>query len=478
MNPSELESLEADPADSPTPGPSDRLIEGPVAATLIRFAIPLLLSNLLGALSGTWGAVWVSHVLGPNALTAVTNVNIFMGMMNGAVMGVGSAAGIAVGQAIGAADASMTRRVAATSVTFAIGASSLFALLTLIFAPAILNLIHMPAVAFDEAVTFFRITALSMPPAFTFIFLMMLMRGTGDSRTPFNFTLVSIVVGLVATPLLLTGALGLPRLGIAGAAWSGVLANLIALAGMIAYIYWKDLPLAFKGEDLKLFRPDPALLWMLVQRGTPMAMETFIVQGAYFVLLTMVNAQGAATAAAYAGAASLWGYVQMPSGALAASMSAMAAMSIGAKRWDRVEQVALKGCIVAGSLTLTAAALVYGLGVVPLKLLLPRGGEELEIARHINHIVLWGWIVLAVTSGLSAMVRANAAMLAPTLIYATTMWVLRVPFAHFMQPILGPSAIWWSFPVGSVSSALLAFAYYRWGNWRANKLMVQGVGGR
>ena len=47
-----------------------------------------------------------------------------------------------------------------------------------------------------------------------------------------------------------------------------------------------------------------------------------------------------------------------------------------------------------------------------------------------------------------------------------------MPFAEALQPILGMDAIWWSFPVGTVSSAILAYAYYRWGGWRKNKLMM------
>src|SRR5436190_1532837 len=50
-----------------------RMIDEPVTSTLVRFSIPLLLTNLMMALSGSWGAIWVSHVLGPNALTAVVN---------------------------------------------------------------------------------------------------------------------------------------------------------------------------------------------------------------------------------------------------------------------------------------------------------------------------------------------------------------------------------------------------------------------
>ena len=67
-------------------------------------------------------------------------------------------------------------------------------------------------------------------------------------------------------------------------------------------------------------------LVLLVKRGLPMAAESIIVQGAYFTLLAMVNAYGAATAAAYAASAQLWAFVQLPSNALAAAMSAMAAI--------------------------------------------------------------------------------------------------------------------------------------------------------
>jgi Na+-driven multidrug efflux pump len=66
-------------------------------------------------------------------------------------------------------------------------------------------------------------------------------------------------------------------------------------------------------------------------------------------------------------------------------------------------------------------------------------------------------------------------MLAPTLIYATTMWVMRVPFALMLLPLIGAAAIWWSFPLGTIGSASLALAYYRWGGWRKNKLMVASV---
>jgi putative MATE family efflux protein len=455
----------------------ESLIEGPVAATLALFSLPLLTTNFLNSLSGTWSAIWVSHVLGPNALTAVANANVFMGMMTGAVMGVGSASGIVIGQLRGAGDLAAVRRVVGTSVSFVVAASLIIGALGFAFTPALLDIMHLPTPARAPAIVYMRCTCLAMPFIFTFMFVMMMVRGSGDARTPFRFALLGIGLGLFLGPALLTGAFGFPRLGMAGLAIGGLLANAITLAALVVFIYVKRLPLALRGADLRHLKPDPALLFMLVNRGTPMALETFIVQGAYFVLLSMVNSYGATTAAAYSGAAQLWGYVQMPSGAFATSMSAMAAMNIGANRWPRVEEIALKGCLVSGAVTLVAAIAMYALGDLPLELFLPAGGAALASARKINEIVLGGWIVLSVTSGLCAIVRANGAMLAPTLIYAVTMWLFRVPFATALRPLLGETAIWLSFPVGSISSALLAYAYYRWGGWRNNKPLISSARG-
>jgi Na+-driven multidrug efflux pump len=82
------------------------LIDGAITPTLARFALPLLTTNLLHMLTTTWGAIWVSHVLGANALTAVVTANLFSQMMMGAANGLGSACGVAIGQSLGAGDRS------------------------------------------------------------------------------------------------------------------------------------------------------------------------------------------------------------------------------------------------------------------------------------------------------------------------------------------------------------------------------------
>ena len=106
-----------------------------------------------------------------------------------------------------------------------------------------------------------------------------------------------------------------------------------------------------------------------------------------------------------------------------------------------------------------------------LALFLPPASQALEIARHLNHVVIGSFLFFGVSFVISGVVRSTGAVIPPLLILAGSLWGVRVPFAELLQPYWGADAIWWSFPVSSLVSMLLSLAYYRWGGWRKAKMM-------
>ena len=97
---------------------ASRFTEGAITPTLLRFALPLLATNFLHSLAGTWGAIWVGQTLGANALTAVATASVILYMMMGAAMGIGTAAGVAIGQSLGAGDVPAVKRVVGSALAF------------------------------------------------------------------------------------------------------------------------------------------------------------------------------------------------------------------------------------------------------------------------------------------------------------------------------------------------------------------------
>ena len=75
--------------------------------------------------------------------------------------------------------------------------------------------------------------------------------------------------------------------------------------------------------------------------------------------------------------------------------------------------------------------------------------------------------------GGSVTIRANGIVLMPLIIMIVGLFVCRLGFALIAQPWLHFDALWWAFPVGSIASAALTWAYYRQGGWKKSALVEQ-----
>ncbi|WP_285448713.1 MATE family efflux transporter [Xanthomonas sp. LMC-A-07] len=448
------------------------LTEGPIGKNLLLFALPILAGNIAQSLNGSINAIWIGRYLGEAALTAAANANSIMFFLIGSVFGIGMAATILIGQAMGARDIAQARKVMGTSATFFGGLSALIAVAGWWLAPHLLAAMGTPPASLALAEDYLRVIFVAMPTIYLFAFLSAALRGTGDARTPFRFLLLSVVLDIVFNPLLIFGVGPFPQLGIAGAAWATVLAQSVALVGLLLYLRSHGHVLWLGRRDLALFRIDAAILRALVGKGVPMGLQMVLISLAMIAMLTLVNGFGTDTAAAYGAALQLWNYVQMPAMALGAACSTMAAQNVGAGLWARVDATARTG--------VAANFLMTGLLIAPLilfdrwtlALFLPSDSPALEIARHLNHISIWSFLLFGVTFVVSGVVRATGAVIPPLLILAFALWGIRVPLANLLLPHLGADAVWWSFPISSACSMLLSLAYYRWGGWRKARMLA------
>lgn len=452
------------------PGGRD-FTNGPIGSTLILFALPVLGSNILQSLNGTANAIWVSHVLGEAALTATSNANQIFFLLLGAVFGISMAANIMIGQAVGAEDESLARRVVGTSTTFFIVLSLAVGLAGYRFTPAILTAMGTPPDAQVDAIAYLRVIFAAMPFVYFFSFVQMAQRGVGDSKTPFFFSLLAVGLDVVLNPLLIMGVGPFPRLGIAGSATATLVSQTFTLGVMLAHLYRKRSILVLRPSEWGLLAPDLRIVRSLVLKGLPMAFQMMVISLAAVTMMTMVNRFGSHTAAAYGAALQVWTYVQMPAMALGAAVSSMAAQNVGAGRMDRVNRVATAGALYSILLTGAPILVIYLADPIILRAFLPADSPSLPIAIHLNRIVLWGFIPFGVAFILSGIVRATGAVWPPLLAMIISLWVVRVPFAELLVPRLGADAIWISFPVGSMTTCLLAAAYFRWGGWRKARML-------
>ena len=464
------ERREAAPAET-GPSRAHDLTVGPINRTLLLFALPTLGSNVLQSLNGSINAIWVGRFLGESALAATSNANLVMFLMFSLGFGFAMAATILIGQRMGARDVEGARRAFGTGVGMFAVLSLLIALVGWVAAPGLLRLLATPPAAHAMALAYLRVIFLALPPIFLGLLVSMALRGTGDSITPLRFMMLSVVLDAGLNPLLIRGWGLVPAMGIAGSAMATLIANYVVLAGMIAYLYARDLPIRLRGPELRFLVPERALLRTIATKGLPIGMQMLVMSLSGLVMIGLVNRQGVAVTAAYGVAQQLWTYVQMPAMAIGAAVSAMAAQNIGAGRWDRVGLITRSG--VLGNLAMTGAlvAILLLFDRPVMGLFVGTASPAIPIARHIQFIASWSFILFGATMVLFATVRANGAVLAPLLILTLGSLVVRVTFAWTMMPRFGPDMLWWSSPVSSSVTLALALLYYRYGSWRQGMLV-------
>ena len=438
------------------------------------FALPTLGSNILQSLNGSINAIWVGQFLGEVALAAASNANMVMFLMFSGVFGLAMATSILVGQAAGRRDIDEVRQVMGTSFSlFGIIGIALGAL-GFVLAPHVLHLLDTPADVFPLALAYLRIIFIAMAPMFVTVLITMSLRGTGDAVTPLIFMGLSVAVDVALNPVFILGLGPFPRMGIAGSSTATLVANVISLIALMTYVYAKDLPVRLRGSEWSYLRPQMRFIPTIVGRGIVMSMQMFLMAISGLALLGLVNRAGSTVLAAYGATNQIWTYIQMPSMAVAAAVSAMAAQNIGAGRWDRLGEIAKSGVLITSVVTAVMATAILLLDHRVLALFLQADGAALPIAEHINRVAIWSWLVLGVSMIPGSIVRASGAVMVPLLILIVSIFPVRLGFAYGFEPHYGPDAIWWSMIVGAIASFAMTVCYYRWGGWRNVRLLEKG----
>jgi putative MATE family efflux protein len=446
------------------------LTEGSISRGLLLFALPILYGNVLQTLNASVNAFWVGRFLGEAALTATSNANTLLFLLLGGVFGLSMASSILVGVYLGGKRMDDAKRVVGTSATFFLGISLVMTVAGAVFCEPILVAMKTPPDSLPLAIAYTRVIFYGLPFSYLYAFVMSVLRGAGDSSTPFRFLLVSVGLDIILNPLLIFGLGPFPKLGIAGSGYATLFAQAFTLTAMLVHLYRIKHPLRIGAHELWLLKPDSSTVRTLIVKGVPMGLQLFVISLSGVLMITLVNRYGTDTTAAFGATFQVWQYVQMPAFALGMAVSSMAAQNVGAQKWDRVHAIARSGVIFSVLLTTTIVLLIEIFSEQALGLFLPAGSVALATAEHLNLIAASSYILLAVSMVLFGVVRATGAVFPPLVILTLALLLVRFPVAYLLLDEWQADAIWWSFPISAVVAVLLSIGYYKWGSWRTLRM--------
>jgi putative MATE family efflux protein len=436
----------------------------PLWRTFLVFLGPMILSNILQALSGTLNNIYLGQMLGVGALAAVAAFFPILFLFISFSIGLGAGASVMIGQAYGAQKLETVKAVAGTTLTMAF----LFGLVVAIFGGAftapLLKAVGTPADILPDAIAYARIMLIAMPGLFVFLLMTSMMRGVGDTVTPLYALTLSTATGLLVTPALIKGWFGLPKFGIVSGAYASIFSFLIALIWLFFYMRRRKHPLAPDAELIRKLRIDWKLLRSVLKIGIPSGVQLILVSVAEIAVLTLVNSFGSDATAAYGTVNMVINYVQFPAISIAITTSILGAQAIGAGRQATLGIITRTGILLSLMITGGLVAICYLFSRTLIGFFIT-SDPVIELAQTLLHIVLWGYIIFGVSSVLAGVMRASGTVLMPTAISVLAILGVEVPVAYWLSGHFGINGVWAAYPIAYIAMLAMQASYYQF-VWR------------
>jgi putative MATE family efflux protein len=324
-----------------------KLIEGPIAPTLIRLAAPNMLVMLAQSSVGLVETYFVGK-LGTNPLAGVALVFpllMLMQMMSAGAMGGGISSAIA--RALGGGRRGDANALALHAVAIALVFGLTFTVLILPSGRWLYSTMGGSGASLDAALTYSNVVFTGAILVWLFNSLANVIRGTGNMAVPAYVTCIGVVVLIPLSPCLIFGLGPLPRLGVAGGAVAVLIYYAVGSLALMAYLRSERsiVRLSFFGVTLRW-----SLFADILRVGIVAALVTVATNLTIAIATGLVGSFGPAAIAGY-GTASRLEYLLIPLVfGLGGPLVAMVGTSIGAGRRERALRVAWIGAAIAAGI--------------------------------------------------------------------------------------------------------------------------------
>lgn len=434
------------------------LTTGSVWKNIIAFSIPFLLSYFLQSLYGMADLFITGQFNGTNAITAVSIGSQVMHMLTVMIVGLAMGATVKIGQAIGANDGKSAAKTIGNTIVLFMSVAVVATILLVALVKPIVSIMFTPAEAVEGTIQYLTICFIGIPFITAYNIISSIFRGLGDSKSPMYFVAVACVTNIALDYLFI----GYFHLGPVGAALGTTISQTISVITALITILKRNTSISL---DKECFRPKKAIMKPILKVGIPVSLQDGFIQIAFLLITVIANQRGLDDAAAVGIVEKVIGFMFLVPSTMLSTVSALAALNIGAKRHDRALKTlryAIRICVcfglfVAIAVQFTAEPIVALFDSTPAVIL--AGGQYLrgyiwDCVFAGIHFCFSGYFCAYGKSGLSFLHNTLSILL------------VRIPGAYLMSKIFSNTLL----PMGCAAAAgsllsviicIFAFCYLR-----------------
>ncbi len=432
------------------------LTEGSITRTMLAFAVPMIIGNLLQQLYNVADTLIVGQFLGANALAAVGSAYTLMIFLTSVLLGLCMGSGAVFSHRYGAKQTEVLKKSVYVSFVWISVTTLLLNVAVFVFIHPIISILQVPAELYSLMYDYLRVIFWGIGFTFLYNFYASLLRAIGNSMVPLWFLAVAVLLNIILDFLFILFF----NWGVEGAGWATVISQAVSAIGLCFYTF-------LKFPELRIGRKDMRMEWKTVREIASYSALTCAQQSVmnFGILMVqgLINSFGTTVMAAFAAAVKIDSFAYMPVQDFGNAFSTFIAQNFGARKSDRIR----KG--IRSAITITIVfCIVISTGVIlfarPLMLLFVQPHESGIISigvqyLHIEGTFYFGIGCLFLLYGFYRAVRKPGMSVILTFISLGTRVLLAYALAAI--PSIGVTGVWWAIPIGWILADLTGLLYYR-----------------
>lgn len=340
------------------------LTSGSVLKNIIYFSLPYMLSYFLQTLYGMADLFIIGQFDGVAGTTAVSNGSQVMYMLTVIIVGLAMGTTVNIGKAVGRRDREDISRIIGNTVTLFMTISVVLMVVLILLVRPIVSVIGTPSQAVEDSVNYLTVCFIGIPFITAYNIISSIFRGMGDSKSPMYFIATACFANIVLDYLFM----GVLKLGPTGAALGTTLSQTLSVLIALIYIRKKNTGIELEKSDLK---PDKETIGKILKTGIPVSLQDGFIQVAFIIITVIANHRGINDAAAVGIVEKVIGVLFIVPSSMLATVSALSAQNIGAKKYDRAEKTLRYAIILTVSYGIVVATITQFISKLIISLFSP-----------------------------------------------------------------------------------------------------------
>lgn len=432
------------------------LTKGPVVKSMLLFAIPLILGDLLQQCYNIADTLIVGRFLGEKALAAVGSSFTLMTFITSIILGLCMGSSALFSIRFGQRNENELKEDICASFFFIAAVTIFLNIIVYVSLNKLCAFLRVPEEVWPGMREYLFVIFMGIPAVFLYNYFASYLRAIGNSVIPLIFLAVPSVFNIV---LDLWFVIGL-KMGVSGAAQATVIAQYLSGLGIMFYtlIRYKQVNAIWKICYLKKDRISEIVSFSMLTcvQQSVMNLGILMVQG-------LVNSFGTVVMAAFAAAVKIDAFAYMPVQDFGNAFSTFIAQNYGAKEKRRIQK-GLKEAVRISAIFCLAISMFVCIFAKPLMMIFVDAKETDIIMAGVRYLRIEGAFYIGI-GWLFLLYGLYRALSRPSMSVVLTVFSLgtRVVLAYILSaiPSIGVTGIWWSVPIGWTLADLVGLAYYK-----------------